>query len=157
MADAAESDSGVEQEIDVDAYEEKRDELYDGLETAYAAGFAKAKEVYDIDSGPSDVRTLKKTQGVAQNHYYFWEGRTLPLEFWLRSQFEIGQDDGQDAGHSDDLESEVGLAETFLADVDTVPDATEATRRFNSILNELRKRTHDAKFRVVIAEVDDVE
>ena len=50
---------------------------------------------------------------------------------------------------------EVGQTEPFLATVDTVPDATEATRRFNSVINELRKRTNDAKFRIVIAEVDD--
>ena len=78
-----------------DEYEEKLDELNEGLLEAYAAGFAKAKEVYDIQKGPSHPKNLMKTEGVSENHYYYWDGRTKPLEFWLREQF--GIDDGEDA------------------------------------------------------------
>lgn len=72
-----------------EAYEDKLDELNEGLLEAYAAGFAKAKDVYDIDSGTSDVQSLMKTKGVSESHYYYWEGRSKPLEFWLREQFDI--------------------------------------------------------------------
>ena len=74
-----------------DEYEEKLDELNEGLLKAYAAGFAKAKEVYDIEKGPSDHRELMQTEGVLESHYFFWDGRTKPLEFWLLEQFGLDE------------------------------------------------------------------
>lgn len=79
---------GVEQD-ELEAYQDKLDELHDGLLEAYAAGFAKAKEVYDISEGPDDAQLLMQTEGVSASHYYYWEGRTLPLEFWIREQFTL--------------------------------------------------------------------
>lgn len=78
-------------------YEEKMDRLNDGLLEAYAAGFAYAIEAYDIETGIStDVRDLKKHPALQENHYYYWDGRTKPLEFWLREQFNL------DTGDSDE-------------------------------------------------------
>lgn len=76
-----------------DAYEEKLDELNEGLLEAYAAGFSKAKEVYDITKGPRDVQALMQTEGVSEHHYYYWDGRTKPLAPWLREQFGIDSDE----------------------------------------------------------------
>lgn len=73
-----------------DEYEEKLDELNRGLLTAYAAGFSQAVETFDLDPDFStDVESLRENGAVAENHYYFWDGRTKPLEFWLREQFGI--------------------------------------------------------------------
>lgn len=49
---------------------------------------------------------------------------------------------------------EVGHTETFFADVESIDDVNDATRRFNSALDELRKRTNGMKARIVIAEVE---
>lgn len=84
-----------EGEIDAEAfeaYEDKLDELNEGLLEAYAAGFAKAKEVYDITKGWKDVQALMETEGVSEGHYYYWDGRTKPLAPWLREQYDIGDE-----------------------------------------------------------------
>ncbi|EMA01803.1 hypothetical protein C437_15326 [Haloarcula vallismortis ATCC 29715] len=73
-------------------YEQKRDELNEGLLEAYAAGFAKAKEVYDIERGATDVRTLMQIEAITESHYYYWDGRTKPLTHWLRDQFDLDDD-----------------------------------------------------------------
>lgn len=83
----------VDETDQFDEYEEKLDELNEGLLEAYAAGFSKAKEVYDITKGPRDVQALMDTEGVSENHYYYWDGRTKPLLFWLREQFDIDSDE----------------------------------------------------------------
>ena len=67
----------------------------DGLLTAYCAGFAKAAEA--IDGQDPDVEDLKANDLVTESHYYFWEGRTLPLEFWLQDQFGVEQYEGDEA------------------------------------------------------------
>lgn len=84
---------GGDQHDDFEAFEEKMDELNDGLLSAYAAGFQKALEVYDIHPDiETDLKSLKNHRGLSEDHYYFWDGRTKPLEFWLREQF--GLDNG---------------------------------------------------------------
>lgn len=74
-----------------DAYQAKMDELNDGLLEAYAAGFAKAKETYGVERGPNDVQALMQTEGVSSSHFYYWDGRSKPLEFWLRDQFGLDE------------------------------------------------------------------
>lgn len=69
-------------------YEEKSDELWEGLLTAYCAGFAKAAETFD--DRDIDVENLKGNDLVTESHYYFWDGRELPLQFWLEQQFGVG-------------------------------------------------------------------
>ncbi|WP_188127840.1 hypothetical protein [Halorubrum aquaticum] len=74
-----------------EAYEEKTDEVWEGLEKSYAAGFAKAIEVFDIETdAPRDPSKLKETEFIGESHYYYWEGRTLPLESYLQKQFGVG-------------------------------------------------------------------
>ena len=71
-----------------DAYEEKMDELNEGLLEAYAAGFAQAVETFDVDAAfRTDVESLRKNGAVQESHYYHWHGQAKPLEFWLREQF----------------------------------------------------------------------
>lgn len=73
---------------EVEEYEEKSDELWEGLLTAYCAGFAKAAETFD--GRDLDVEGLKSNDLVSESHYYYWDGKTLPLEFWLQEQFGVG-------------------------------------------------------------------
>lgn len=80
-----------------DEFEEKMDELNDGLLEAYAAGFAKAVETFDVDPEFSTrVSNLKKNKTLAENHYYYWEGRPKPLRYWLREQFELNEEVDRD-------------------------------------------------------------
>ena len=75
---------GVEQ---YEKYEKKIDELWEGLLTAYCAGFAKGAETF---GGPNlDVEGLKSNDFLSVSHYYYWDGKALPLEFWLREQFGV--------------------------------------------------------------------
>lgn len=80
-----------------DQYEEKLDELNEGLLDAYAAGYAKAVEDFDIDEVPvTNADELREWRYIAECSYYFWDGRTKPLELWLREQFGIGVASTQD-------------------------------------------------------------
>lgn len=89
---------------DFEAFEAKMDELNEGLLTSFAAGFAHAKDVYNIEQGPDDYRSLMNTQGVSESHHYFWNGRTKPLEFWLREQFGLDEDIAEDMAELQSLE-----------------------------------------------------
>lgn len=85
-----------------DEYEEKLDELNRGLLTAYAAGFAKAVETFDL--GPNfstDVDSLRDNRAVSESHYYFWDGRVKPLKHWLRKEFEIDAEPVQNDDRED--------------------------------------------------------
>jgi len=78
-----------------DEFVERLDELNDGLLEAYAAGFSQAVETFDIDADfDTSVSGLKKNGAVAENHYYYWEGRSKPLELWLREQFRLDEPGG---------------------------------------------------------------
>ncbi|MFC5277859.1 hypothetical protein ACFPM1_03625 [Halorubrum rubrum] len=82
------SDGGIDR---FEAYERKTDEVWEGLEESYAAGFSKAIEVFDIETdAPRDPSRLKETEFIGESHYYYWEGRTLPLESYLQEQFGVG-------------------------------------------------------------------
>jgi len=85
-------EDGVEQ---YKMYEEKIDELWEGLLTAYCAGFVKGAETFD---GPNlDVEELKSNDYFSESHYHYWDGKALPLEVWLRRQFGVETDTGGDA------------------------------------------------------------
>lgn len=89
-----ESTSGTEQ---FDEFEAKLEEMNEGLLEAYAAGFSLAVETFDVDPEFStEIEDLMRNEGVAERHYYYWDGRSKPLELWLHDQFEI------DGGQSDD-------------------------------------------------------
>jgi len=83
------TDGGQEpSEGDFEGYEEKLDELNDGLLEAYAAGFAKAVETSDIDPEfDADARKLKEVPVIQESHFYYWDGRQKPLKAWLRQHF----------------------------------------------------------------------
>ena len=84
----AKDDEEVEQNIE--NFEEKIDELNDGLLEAYAAGFSKAVETFDVDPDFStDVESLKNNGAVQEAHYYYWDGRVKPLVHWLKDEFEV--------------------------------------------------------------------
>lgn len=81
---------GEERPTPQEALNERRAELNNGLREAYAAGLAKAVEQFDIDADfDTDVRSLKDNEFVAESHFYYWEGRTRPLEYWLPVQFGV--------------------------------------------------------------------
>lgn len=82
-------------------FEEKEDQLADGLLTAFAAGYAQAVEDQAVeghdlprDVGGMDYRDLKNHEYIQKQHFYFWDGRTVPLAFWLPDQFDL---DGEEA------------------------------------------------------------
>jgi hypothetical protein len=92
MATAPEQDN-------FDAYEEKLDELNEGLLEAYAAGFSQAVETFEVDADFStDVTSLQQNGAVQESHYYYWDGRTKPLKFWLREQFGVDASDTEGGG-----------------------------------------------------------
>lgn len=71
-------------------YFENLDELDEGLLESYAAGFSKAVKTFGIDTPfDTDVRELRENGAIAKCHYYYWDGRTKPLEFWLEDQFDF--------------------------------------------------------------------
>ena len=71
-------------EIDLEPWEERMDELNDGLLEAYAAGFSQAVETFDLDPDfDTDPAALKDNEKVQEAHFYYWDGRTKPLELWL--------------------------------------------------------------------------
>jgi len=78
-------------------YEEKLDELNAGLLEAYAAGYAKALEDYDVGDSPfTNPDQVRKSEHVQECHFYYWDGRVKPLKQWLREEFGIetvGDDD----------------------------------------------------------------
>lgn len=80
-----------------DQYEAKLDELKASLRESYAAGFAQAIETFDVEAC-TDVSELKENPALGESHYYYWEGRQIPLEPWLRQQFGIDTDLGGDDG-----------------------------------------------------------
>lgn len=87
---------------ELERFERKKDELHDGLLTAYAAGFSKAVETFDLDPDfDTNVNSLRENRAVAECHYYFWDGRTLPLEFWIRDQFDLDNDGTENTQESD--------------------------------------------------------
>ena len=79
------------QPTDLEQYENKMDELMNGLREAYEAGYKRALE--DIEKGDfkPTVEQIDGSEYMAECNYYYWDGRTLPLEFWLREEF--GLDD----------------------------------------------------------------
>jgi len=85
-------DEEVEQR-DIQKFEEKMDELNDGLLEAYAAGFSKAVETFDVEPDFStDVESLKSNGAVQEAHYYYWDGRVKPLVLWLEDKFGVSAD-----------------------------------------------------------------
>jgi hypothetical protein len=73
----------------IEAFEDKMDELNEGLLEAYCAGFSEAVETFDVDTDRStDVRSLKRSELLQQKHYYYWDGRSMPLERWLSEEFD---------------------------------------------------------------------
>lgn len=76
----------------LDDYEEKMDELNRGLLEAYAAGFSKAVEAFEVDADfRTDVESLCKNGAIQESHFYHWDGKSKPLELWLKEQFEVGE------------------------------------------------------------------
>lgn len=88
-------------------FEERTDEIWDGLERSYAAGFLKAIEVYNIDTGgPDDPDELRKVDPVSEAHYYYWDGKTLPLQDFLERYYGVGLHADDDADPPTDPEWE---------------------------------------------------
>jgi len=84
-----------------EAYEGKRDELKSGLLEAYTAGYIKALK--DFDASPEPEK-YEGSEFLQKSHYYYWDGRTLPLEPWLREQFGLNncsEDTGTDRSGGD--------------------------------------------------------
>ncbi|MDS0258540.1 helix-turn-helix domain-containing protein [Haloarcula sp. S1CR25-12] len=77
-----------EDNFEDDEDESKIDELNDGLLEAFAAGFSQAVETFDIDADfDTSVSALKDNDALAEHHWYYWDGRSKPLEYWLRAEF----------------------------------------------------------------------
>lgn len=83
---------------DYAAYEKRFDELNEGLLKAYAAGFSKALETFDVQVDfDTDPESLQENRFVTESHYYFWDGRLKPLELFLRDQFDLDENEGRPA------------------------------------------------------------
>jgi len=91
---SSERDAEEPGEADYEAYEERVDELQNALFEAYCAGFAKAAETY----GDKEfvVPQLMRSDELGESHFYYWDGRTLPLREYLEQQHGIrgGESDG---------------------------------------------------------------
>lgn len=83
MSDVDATD-GEQRDEDFEAYEEKLDELTEGLLEAYTAGYQKAMRDYDAEPDPE---RMDGSGYIAESHYYYWDGKTKPLEPWLRDLF----------------------------------------------------------------------
>ena len=73
----------------LEAYENKRDDLFAGLQEAYEAGYKKALEDLENTDEPPTAEQIAGSDYIGECHYYYWDGRTLPLDPWLRAQFDI--------------------------------------------------------------------
>ncbi|NHN50002.1 hypothetical protein G9464_20755 [Halostella sp. JP-L12] len=84
------ADGGTEitstEQSGVEAYEEKMDELWEGLLQAYTAGYKKAMRDFEVTD---EIEKYEDSEFIKDSHYHYWDGRTLPLEFWLREQFDV--------------------------------------------------------------------
>ncbi|MWG36219.1 hypothetical protein [Halomarina oriensis] len=79
-------------------YEARCDELNEGLLKAYAAGFSKALETFDVQVDfDTDPESIQENRFVMESHYYFWDGRLKPLKLFLRDQFHLDEDDDRAA------------------------------------------------------------
>jgi len=77
----------TETELELETWEEKMDELNGGLLKAYAAGFSQAVETFDVETDiNTDVDALTNNEAIQMQHYYFWDGRSKPLELWLKEE-----------------------------------------------------------------------
>jgi len=71
----------------IEAVEAKIDELNDGLLEAFAAGFSQAVETFGIDANfNTAVSALTENDALVEQHWYYWDGRSKPLEYWLREE-----------------------------------------------------------------------
>jgi hypothetical protein len=83
------SEEKTDEQVQFEEFEIKMDELNKGLLEAYAAGFAKAAETFE---GPDlDPSGLMDNTKIQEQHYHYWDGRTKPLEYWLRDEFGLNQ------------------------------------------------------------------
>lgn len=76
-------------------FEEKMDELNEGLLRAYAEGYSDALDDHDVeledDTSPS---ALMDNSYIQESSYYVWDGRSKPLEHWLEDT--LGEDGDAD-------------------------------------------------------------
>jgi hypothetical protein len=84
------SESEIEP-TDLEQYENKRDDLMQGLREAYEAGYKRALEDLEKTDEKFTTDQIDGSEYISECHYYYWDGRTLPLEFWLQKQFGIDQ------------------------------------------------------------------
>lgn len=77
-------------------FEDRKDELWEDLLTAYAAGFKHGVESVEETHEIGTVRQAKNSKQIRESHWYFWDGRTPETERWLREHFNVDQEADQD-------------------------------------------------------------
>ncbi|MHC3382099.1 hypothetical protein [Haloarcula sp. H-GB5] len=137
------SDTDFETKNDADTYEEKRDELNDGLLTAYAAGFRQAVETFDIDADfDTSVSELKQNDAISEAHYYFWDGRKKPLQFWLRDLLYYNRIDVDDLSLETSDEGPVlCIGDSVEVTLQTFVETTDVALDFESMSDTYRTET----------------
>lgn len=159
MPDAESADFGTA--ISYEKYEEKIDELRDGLREAYEAGYKKAIDDVENTGELPKKEDVEDSEYLAESHYYYWDGRTLPLEFWLRDQFDLdGETDEDQPSEPEMLRSEFhiggAVCEVTRASELDLDERTIEIRLdeegFESYIRELRLEEYEDEAREWIEE-----
>jgi len=145
---------GEQRDEQFERYEKRLDQLNEATLEAYAAGFAKAVDAFDMDRDvPTNPRELKQVEIIQESHYYYWDGKTKPLEPWLRELFLDDEQLVTDGGDTLDARRATGIVKALASGGDEITcsdcggtvDVSEAESEIEvlAVLENHRQESHE--------------